>query len=168
GFLAFNAAQQQAITKILKNYAAVANLQFSQVTESSSTHAIIRYAETNATSTGFTYYPSTMDRGGDSWFNQSNHYYDSPVMGNYAYDLMQHETGHALGLKHPQDVFGSFGLLPSAHDALPYTVMSYRSYVGGPLSYTAAGSSYPQTLMMDDIRAVQTLYGANYTTNSGN
>ena len=42
GFLAFNAAQQQAITKILKNYAAVANLQFSQVTESSSTHAIIR------------------------------------------------------------------------------------------------------------------------------
>jgi serralysin len=168
GFLAFSAAQQAAIAKILNNYSAVANLQFSKVTESSSTSGIIRYAETNAISTGMTYYPSTMDRGGDAWFNQSNHYYDNPVMGNYAYELMIHETGHALGLKHPQDVFGSFGLLPSAHDALPYTVMSYRSYVGGPMNYTAAATSYPQTLMMDDIRALQTLYGANYTTNSGN
>ena len=83
GFLAFTAVQQQAIAKILANYAAVANLTFTQVTESSTTSGIIRYAETNAVSTALTYYPSTMDRGGDSWFNQSNHYYDNPQLGNY-------------------------------------------------------------------------------------
>ena len=168
GFAAFTAAQQQAMTKVLANYAAVSNLTFAKVTESSSTSGILRFAQTNATATSMSYYPSTMARGGDSWFNHSNNYYTNPVAGNYAYSIMLHEAGHTIGLKHPQDVFGSFGVLPSSQDALPYTVMSYRSYVGGPLSYTAAATSYPQTLMMDDIRAVQTLYGANYTTNSGN
>ena len=43
--------------------------------------------------------------------------------------------------------------------------MSYRSYVGAPTGYT--NDSFPQTLMMYDIAAVQTMYGANYTTNSG-
>ena len=47
--------------------------------------------------------------------------------------------------------------------------MSYRSYVGAPLTgYTAGSSSYPQTLMMYDIAALQLMYGANYTTNAGN
>ena len=168
GFLAFTSTQQQAVTKILSNYAAVANLHFSLIAETSSSSATIRYAETNAVSTAIGYYPSTMARGGDAWFNRSNHYYDNPQLGNYAYALILHETGHTLGLKHPQDVFGSFGVLPSDHDAVQYTVMSYRSYVGGPMSYSLAATSYPQTLMMDDIRALQTLYGANYTNNSGN
>ena len=167
-FAAFTAAQQQAMTKVLANYAAVSNLTFTKVTESSSTSGILRFAQSNAISTAMSYYPSTMDRGGDSWFNHSNNYYSNPQMGNYAYSIMLHEAGHTLGLKHPQDVFGSFGLLPSSQDALPYTVMSYRSYVGGSLSYSNAATSYPETLMMDDIRAVQTLYGANYTNNSGN
>ena len=167
-FLAFTAVQQQAIAKVLQNYSAVSNLQFTPMTESANSSATIRYAETDATSTAWSYYPNTSAQGGDSWFNNSNHYYDNPQIGNYAYDLMLHETGHTIGLKHPQDTVGAFGLLPSDHDALPYTVMSYRSYVGGPLSYSVSAASYPETLMMDDIRAVQTLYGANYATNSGN
>ena len=31
-----------------------------------------------------------------------------------------------------------------------------------------AADSYPQTLMMYDIAALQEMYGANYTTNGGN
>ena len=81
-----------------------------------------------------------------------------------------HETGHALGLKHPHEVRGSFGAMPLDHDSLEYTVMSYRSYVGGldHGGYTNGSTSYPQTLMMYDIAALQTMYGANYTTNTGN
>ena len=101
------------------------------------------------------------------WFNNSSHYYDNPIKGNYAYEIMIHETGHAMGLKHPQDAMGSFGIMPADHDSVEYTVMSYRSYIGGPLSYTIAADSYPQTLMMYDIAALQTMYGANYTSNSG-
>ena len=47
--------------------------------------------------------------------------------------------------------------------------MSYRSYVGGPLTgYTNEAYGYPQTYMANDILALQTLYGANYNTQSGN
>ena len=69
----------------------------------------LRYAESDSPSTAWAYYPTTSAQGGDAWFGNSSHYYDNPINGNYAYLTMLHETGHALGLKHPQDVKGSFG-----------------------------------------------------------
>jgi serralysin len=47
--------------------------------------------------------------------------------------------------------------------------MSYRAYVGAPLfhGYTNENYGFAQTLMMYDIAALQYLYGANYTSNSG-
>jgi VCBS repeat-containing protein len=47
--------------------------------------------------------------------------------------------------------------------------MSYRSYVGASTTtgYTNGTYSYPQTLMMLDIAAIQEMYGANYKTESG-
>ena len=63
---------------------------------------------------------------------------------------------------------GSFGAVPPNGDSTEYTVMSYRSYVGGSTSYYTNGvGSYPQTLMIYDIAALQTLYGANYQKNNG-
>jgi VCBS repeat-containing protein len=168
-FKAFTSVQQGAVRTILHSYESVANLSFTQVSESSTQHGDLRYAGSDAPSTAWAYYPSTNDAGGDAWFNNSNHFYDNPVKGNYAYLTMLHETGHALGLKHPHEVKGSFGALPVEHDSLEYSVMSYRSYVGASTTtgYTNDPTSYPQSLMMDDIAALQAMYGANYTTNSG-
>ena len=47
--------------------------------------------------------------------------------------------------------------------------MSYRSYIGASTTQglTNATWSFPQTLMLYDIAALQYMYGANYTTNSG-
>ena len=90
----------------------------------------LRYAESNQPSTAWGYYPSTSPEGGDAWFNNSSRWYDNPVVGNYAWLTIMHETGHLLGLKHPQDVSGSFGAVPVSADSLEYTVMSYRSYIG--------------------------------------
>jgi serralysin len=46
--------------------------------------------------------------------------------------------------------------------------MTYRSFVGADLNgYTVAEGSYPLTLMLADIAALQYMYGANYATNSG-
>ena len=167
-FKAFTPVQQAAVKSILAMYSAVANLNFTEVTETSSQHGVLRFAETDKYKTGFTYYPYTSESGGDAWFGNSSHYFDSPVKGTYAWMTFIHETGHSLGLKHPQDTIGSFGRMPSDRDSIEYTVMSYRSYIGASTSYyTNAYGSYPQTLMMYDIAAVQALYGANYTTNGG-
>jgi VCBS repeat-containing protein len=168
-FKTFTTVQQTAVRDVLENYSAVSNLTFTELTETSTQHADLRYAESDSPGTAWAYYPSTSSQGGDAWFNNSKHYYDNPVSGNYAYLTMLHETGHALGLKHPQDVKGSFGAEPLDHDSLEYTVMSYRSYIGASTTtgYTNASDSYPQTLMMLDIAATQEMYGANFTTNGG-
>ena len=60
--------------------------------------------------------------------------------------------------------------MPSTVDSIEYTVMSYRSYVGASTTagYTNETWGYAQSLMMYDIAALQHMYGANFTTNSGN
>jgi serralysin len=168
GFQAFNAAQKAAMTAVLAEYASVANLNFVEVTETSTTHATLRFAESNAAATAYAYYPSATAQAGDVWFNTSTGWYNNPVAGNYAYLTFLHEMGHALGLKHAQETT-VYGALPKAIDAMPYTVMSYLSYVGAPLtgSYTNGQTSYAQTLMSSDILAIQKMYGVNYTTNAG-
>jgi hypothetical protein len=168
-FEAFTPLQQDAIRTILKSYSAVTDLKFTEVTETLTTHGDLRYAESDAPSTAWAYYPSTAAAGGDAWFNNSKNWYDAPNKGNYAWLTMLHETGHALGLKHPHEVKGSFGALPTDRDSLEYTVMSYRSYIGASTTsgYTNGSTSYPQTLMMLDIAALQKMYGPNYTSNAG-
>ena len=169
-FKAFTTVQQEAVRDVLQNYSAVANLTFTEVTETSTQHGDLRYAESDCRAPPGPITRPRASQGGDAWFNNSKHYYDNPVVGNYAYLTMLHETGHALGLKHPQDVKGSFGALPLDHDSLEYSVMSYRSYIGASTTsgYTNGATSYPQTLMMYDIAALQEMYGANYATNGGN
>ncbi|MGZ5853413.1 MAG: Ig-like domain-containing protein [Xanthobacteraceae bacterium] len=154
----------------MTQYASVANLTFIETTEIATQHAELRYAESDAPSTAWGYFPSTNAIGGDVWFNQTTHWYDAPQAGNYAFLSMIHETGHTLGLKHPHNISGVFGAMPVDHDSLEYTVMSYRSFIGASLTsgYTNEGWGYPQTLMMYDVAAIQEMYGANYTTNSGN
>ena len=170
GFKAFNAVQQAATTSILNMYSQVANVTFTQITESATQSATLRYAGSSQPSTAWGYFPSTSPEGGDAWFNSTGSWYTNPVVGNYGYLTIIHETGHLLGLKHPHEASGSFGAVPASVDSLEYTVMSYRSYIGASTTQglTNATWSFPQTLMMYDIASLQYMYGANYTTNNTN
>jgi serralysin len=165
-FGAFSSAQQAATRTVLAEFASVANLKFTEIAETSTQHADFRYAMSDAPSTAWAYFPTTSAEGGDAWFNKSGGYYSSPAKGNYGYATYLHETGHSLGLEHAHEHY----VMPADRDSMEYTVMSYRSYVGGSTTsgYTNETGGYAQSLMMYDIAALQHMYGANFTSYSGN
>ncbi|WP_439361155.1 M10 family metallopeptidase C-terminal domain-containing protein [Bradyrhizobium sp. DASA03007] len=145
------------------------------------TNANIQYAGTNgadimiaqspsANPTSYAYYPGNYASGGDVWFG-TQYNYSLAKLGNYYFVTALHELGHAIGLKHSQETGGPANVaVPTAHDDSEYTVMSYRSYVGASTTsgYTNEAYGYPQTYMANDILALQTMYGANFTTQSSN
>jgi serralysin len=165
-FGSLGAVQQATARNALKTYASVANLTFTEIGETGTEHADVRLAVSDKTPSAWAYLPNTAAEGGDVWFNSSNGYFTSPVKGNYAFMVFLHEIGHALGLEHTHEG----NLMPRDRDSLEYTVMSYRSYVGGSTTagYTNETWGYAQSLMMYDIAAVQHMYGANYAANGGN
>ncbi|KLK93157.1 hypothetical protein AA309_10185 [Microvirga vignae] len=164
-FGVLNPAQQATARNILKMFSSVANLSFAKIDETATQHADLRFALSDKPGTAWAYLPSTAAEGGDIWFSGSSGYYTSPVKGGYAYEVFLHEIGHALGLEHPHE-----SGMPADRDSMEYTVMSYRSYVGASTTSGFVNESwgYAQSLMMYDMAALQHMYGANYTTNSGN
>lgn len=127
--------------------------------------AVLRYANSGAVGTATSYMPSPGDvRGGDAFFGGTGQF---PAQGTADYHAVLQMVGHTLGLKYAHDSSG-WGATASAYDALEYSVMSFRSYVGAAIGeYSNELFSMPQTFMMGDIRALQQQYGADFTTNAG-
>ncbi|MBR1088699.1 M10 family metallopeptidase C-terminal domain-containing protein, partial [Bradyrhizobium manausense] len=166
----FSAAPTQMQAAINYAIALIKSYTNASITYSGSSYADIMVAQSPAANpTSYAYYPGNYAAGGDVWFGTA-YDYTQAQLGNYYFTTALHELGHAFGLKHSQETGGVANVaVPAAHDDSEYTVMSYRSYVGGPLTgYTNEAYGYPQTYMANDILALQTLYGANYNTQSGN
>jgi Ca2+-binding RTX toxin-like protein len=170
GFQALSTNHQVATRGILRLFADVANLSYSEMAETSTQHADLRFAKSDVPSTAWAYYPSAAEEGGDTWFRASGGTYDNPIRGNYAFFTLMHEVGHALGLKHAHEADGAFYAMPLDRDTTEYTVMSYRSYQGASTTrgYTNENWGYAQSLMIYDIAALQQMYGPNYSANNGN
>ena len=135
-------------------------LTFNQITETSSTHATIRLANSSPSvvPTAGAYLPSNASTGGDIWFGGTG---DSPVMGNFnSGQAVLHEIGHALGLKHGQDT-RTYGAMNANRLDIEFSLMNYPNYIGSTEPYATSITS-PQTYMMYDIAALQYMYGANF------
>ncbi|WP_281421953.1 M10 family metallopeptidase C-terminal domain-containing protein, partial [Rhizobium aethiopicum] len=135
--------------------------------------ATVRFAQSWLPPTAWAYTPDAGEPAGDVWFGTEYAGTEDdlrfPRFGNYAGHTLAHELGHALGLKHAHESdVANPTVVPNAYDSLEYTIMTYHTYVGDSLSgYKYEHDGAPQTFMMLDIAALQEMYGADYTTNSG-
>ena len=114
GFESLTAAQMQVVRKVLSIYASIANITFTEITETATEHADIRFGRSDALPADYAWsrYPDG-GPGGDVWLGKdiTTDWAASPDLTN----LLLHEIGHALGLKHGHE----FPLAISAdHDSV--------------------------------------------------
>jgi serralysin len=132
---------------------------------SGSGNGTIRAANSSDPGTSYAFYPNSGFTGGDTFIGPSAR---TPTAGNYSWHTMWHELGHSLGLKHGHET-SVYGALPAAYNSNEYSIMTYATFIGdtqGGVDYETWGA--PQTFMMLDIAALQAMYGADYSVNSGN
>ncbi|WJN59215.1 M10 family metallopeptidase [Pseudomonas sp. SO81] len=157
---ALTESQATAVSNVLASWSAVANLQFTAVSETSSSVGDLRFGGYSGMDEGtlaWAYLPSNGPAAGDVWIGPATSSADTSA-GSYDFLTLLHEVGHALGLKHnfSTSPYNST-VLRNALDEVAYTVMSYND----------AYSFYPTTPMVLDIAAIQYIYGANYSWNQG-
>ena len=173
GFRAVNASQQAMIKLALTSWDELIRPNMVAGTPGNTD------IEFGYTSTDIGYAHAYQPDAGSVWFNVTEPDLVNAEIGGYGYDTFVHEIGHALGLDHMGDYNGEGFWSPSSYqDTEVLSVMSYF----GPRDASALYSPdvmqadwtddrsrtwSPQTPMLNDIMAIQAIYGASMTTRLG-
>jgi len=151
----------EAFRSALQSWGNVANLEFVEILDTQADVGDIRLAFFNNMDEyagAWAYSPGNFSAAGDVWLNPDHiSNADGFENGSYEYQTLLHELGHALGLSHPLDD------ATNANYDHRFTIMSYNYH---PTAAFFDGSPYyrwifPETPMINDIAAIQYLYGAN-------
>lgn len=156
----FTSAQQAAVVDAMNYLGSITGIKFSLTTDGAA--ADIHFADGNITNTSFTGYTRwNWNYRTDGSQNVTSYTVDAyvfidpidqprnltPTVANGGVELLLHEIGHAMGLKHP---FAGDPQLSKAEDDTAHTLMSY----------THAGGNHG-TYSPFDIAALMYLYGGD-------
>jgi len=161
GFAPLSAQQQADAQRALGLMSSYCKLTFTQVTDTPTSHAVIRLADSTSPSTSYAYTPNMTGTAGDIFFGTTGR---NPVAGNFdSGQAVLHELGHTIGFKDGWSA-KAYGAEPANVADIEYSVMNYANYIGSTAPFGTAGAgSSPQSYMMNDIATLQFLYGATYS-----
>ena len=177
GFSQLNASQQAAAASAIELWDGLIAPNFSLVAGNT---ANIKLANTTTNiQYAHAYFPGQSSTAGSVWFN-SNYGANSgtnnvvePVVGEYGFQTFIHEIGHALGLNHPGNYNGGSPTYEKnalfQQDSHQYTIMSYFGAEKTGADWVASDGKryFAQTPMLYDVMALQSMYGADTTTRTG-
>lgn len=170
GFRPTNASQQGLLRLALQTWDDLIPQSMQQANPGSTD------LEFGFTNTGIGYAHAYYPNVGSAWFNSGESDLVVPVLGEYGFLTFVHEIGHALGLDHMGNYNGDGNWSPSSYqDSIVLSVMSYFGPRNAASQYSpevaqadwenAAGVVHqPQTPMVNDIAAIQAMYGVSTTT----
>ena len=150
----FGAADQQVIREALQEFSNVANINFTQVNGVDGQVAFRAEDLSETNTAGYAYLPGNFAVAGNVTLADDI----AVTKGEFGFFLALHEIGHALGLTHPFGASASQaqpGGIPAAELTTDFTVLAYN------------GSTNVTGLQAHDITALQQIYGANTSYNSG-
>lgn len=162
----WNAAEAQVLRTALTRFEDVLNVRFVEdngAGDADFSFYTATYLGSSATGRGrfrWSTFGSEQEWDGSAVFRA-----DRDLTQPSAFDLILHELGHTMGLKHPgnYDVGGNNPpgpFLPAQEDNERYTLMSYTDAAGLP-------GWEPDELMLYDVAALQARFGANLSHRTG-
>ncbi len=150
-----------ATRDILSKLENILDVTFSESTDPKATNVIAVGISSQATTAGFSYFPNNFFESGMDVLiaeGYTNPHVLSELVTNYDYEVLVHEIGHALGLKHPFEANGAnFSILSTYEDNTRNTAMSYEQ----------DEATFNGTLRPLDWIALTKFYGVKTTYNAG-
>lgn len=150
-----------AVRDVLGKFEDILDITFSESNEAKATNVISVSTSNQTTTAGFSFFPNNLFEIGMDVFiakGYSNPRFSNDLLTNYDYEVLVHEIGHALGLKHPFEASGA-----NTNILIPYEDNTSNT----AMSYTENSSTFDGTLRSLDWMALTKFYGVKSTYKAG-
>jgi serralysin len=169
-FQPLSAAQRDAVRSAFAIWGDFVNVTFLESSAALADINIGNLATDEDYFSAYARYPGFSLQAGDIWISTLATSNQQIGLAEPGFRTLLHEIGHALGMSHP----GAYDAAPNVtptyeanaeyyQDSLQYTIMSYFA----SSSTGAVRTSFAATPMAHDIAAIQSIYGVNMTTRTG-